>query len=89
MFQTIKNWFLYSSADITKYSLSLRAGIPFLAVLGFDKYVTPDQAETLIDSAQMIFIAIVEVITGATTAFGILRKITLTVRDSLQPKRRR
>lgn len=84
MFKSILNWFLYSSADITKYSLSLKAGIPFLVLLGVDKYLAPDQAETLIDSVVIIVTSIGTIVTAVVTAIGVARKVTLTVMDALK-----
>lgn len=84
MIKNIIHWFLYSSADITKYSLSLKAGLPFLVLLGVDKYLAPDQAETLIDSAVIIVTSIGTIVTMGVTMFGIARKVTLTVIDAVR-----
>lgn len=84
MIKTILHWFLYSSADITKYSLSLKAGIPFLILLGVDKYLAPDQAETLIDSLLIIVTSFGTMLTALVTAFGVARKVTLTTIDAVK-----
>lgn len=86
MLKSILHWFLYSSADITKYSLSLKAGIPFLVLLGFDKYLAPDQAETLIDSVVIVVTSIGIILTAVMTAIGVARKVTLTVVSTLKQK---
>lgn len=72
-------WLVYSSANPQKFALSLKAGFVFLAFLGFDKYITPDQSESIIDSVVIILSAIGTLIAGSMTITGAVRKIWLTI----------
>lgn len=84
MLKSVLQWFLYSSHETTKISLSLKAGIPLLIFLGMDKYITPDQAETVIDSAMIILTSVGTIVTAVVTAFGVTRKVTLTTLGALK-----
>ena len=76
MFQTIKNWFLYSSANPQEFSLTLKAGLPFLALLGLGKYTV--DATTAIDGVANLLVLAGQFGTGAIALYGLLRKIFLT-----------
>jgi len=80
MFQTIKNWILYSSANPQEFSLSLKAGIPFLVFLGLGGFFSASDANTLIDALTGSLVALGTFMTSIMTAYGILRKIFLTIK---------
>ena len=76
MFQTIKNWVLYSSANPQKVSLTLKASIPFLVLLGLGQYV--NDAGNMIDAIVYMIVAVGQLLSGASLIHGIVRKIYLT-----------
>lgn len=65
-------WFVTSSENRSKFALTLKAGIPFLVLLGVSDSQT---LEELIGSAGVLLANIGEVIAAAFTAWGLLRKI--------------
>ncbi len=64
-------WFYKSSANQEKISLTIKAGIPLLVLLGIGDTETLNH---LFGVAGQILVAIGQAITGLLTAWGILRK---------------
>lgn len=73
--KNIIQWFLYSSADPTKISLTLKAGASFLVLFGLGKYVTTADANTLVESITNIVVLLAQIVSAVATAYGLVRKI--------------
>lgn len=78
MFTKITQWFLYSSADPTKFSLTLKGFIPFIMLLGAGKYITVGDASNLIDLFVNALVAVTTAISGLIALYGAARKVYLT-----------
>ena len=76
MLEKLIRWFMVSSADPEKMSLTLKAGIPFAvsALLYFSVTIEAEDLINLTNGAIMI-------ITGAPMIYGAVRKIFLTVKN--------
>ena len=79
--QKLYKWFVYSSANSQEIALTIKAGIPFLALLGLGQYIPADQAENIVDLAFSIFTMAGQILTGVYTLYGAIRKIALTFRQ--------
>jgi len=69
-------WFVYSSANGSKIALTLKAGIPFLVLLGVSDSATLEQ---LVGSIGIFLALIAQALAGAITMYGLVRKIWRTV----------
>lgn len=69
------NWLIKSSEDPTKLSLTCKAGIPFVITIAayFGLNLEVNDLEALIGSLVMLS-------TGATTTYGLIRKIRNTIK---------
>ena|SRR3990167_3237660 len=75
--KSVLSWVLLSSYNSNRISLTIKAGIPFLLLLGISDTATLEELGGSIGS----FIASLgEVVFGAITIFGLVRKIWLTMR---------
>lgn len=70
--KAIWNWIIYSSADPEKFSLTLKAVVPFLVLFKIGDQVTIDGFVGII--AHLVIITVTW-ITGAIATFGALRKV--------------
>ena len=70
--RNVANWIVFSSANRNKFSLSLKAGIPFLVLLGVSDTETLNQ---LVGSVGELVAVVAQSILGLITAWGVLRKI--------------
>lgn len=84
MIKEIAQWFLYSSKNPQEFALTLKAGLPLLALLGLDNFISTDDAGELIDTISNVAFLLLEVGTGVATAYGILRKVFLTVKKAIK-----
>jgi len=84
MIKEIAQWFLYSSKNPQKLSLTLKAGIPLLAILGLDNFISTEDADTLANTIANVAFLISEACVGAATAIGILRKVFYSVKKALK-----
>ena len=84
MFKTFFQWVIYSSKDPQKFALTLKAGIPFLMLLGLGKYITANDTSTLIDTLANSIVLLTQFATGIIAGWGILRKVYLTATGQLQ-----
>lgn len=77
------NWLVYSSADPTKISLTLKGAIPFLVIFlgwkGVDQAVVQQFANEGVDLTVNIIILIVQLGTALTAFVGLVRKLRNTV----------
>lgn len=80
MLTKIIKWFIYSSRDPQQLALTLKAGIPFLMLLGLGGYVTEKDAVDIIDFAVNLIMLSTQWFTGAVTLYGAVRKVVLTIR---------
>lgn len=75
MFKKIIEWFLFSSANPNKLSLTLKAVIPFIALLGVtDSQVLESTSNAIIE----IVVQVGVLISGFITLYGAVRKVVLT-----------
>lgn len=65
-------WFTTSSVNRNKFALTLKAGVPFLVLLGISDTET---LNNLTGEIGNLLASLAEFITGAVTAYGLLRKI--------------
>lgn len=65
-------WFVTSSVDRNRLSLTIKALIPFLVLTGISDTET---LESLAGSVGDLLVNVAEFVSGALTAFGLLRKI--------------
>lgn len=72
------SWVVVSAKDPDKVSLTLKAGIPFLVMIGFG---TPDSLGQATDSIGHVLLAAAQLVSGVMTAWGLIRKIILTFRN--------
>jgi len=84
MLKYVWNWFVKSSANPKELSLTLKAGIPLIAFLGLGDYLSANDAETLIDAMVGAMVALGTFMTFVLTAWGIIRKVFLSVRLALK-----
>lgn len=75
MLEKTFKWFVNSSVDPSKFSLTLKAGIPFLALLGIDRYVASSDLNSVVDSLSLVFAAAGTLISGLLSIYGFIRKI--------------
>lgn len=68
-------WLVVSSANFNKWSLTVKAGIPFLVLLGISDMQT---LTDLTGSIGNLVVLIGQAITGLLTTWGLLRKIWYT-----------
>ena len=68
----IFNWILWSSENSDKISLTLRAGIPFLVLLGVKDVASINLA---IGTLGQTIVALAQFFTGVVALFGLVRKI--------------
>lgn len=68
----IFNWILWSSKNSDKISLTLRAGIPFLILLGVKDTASINLA---IGTLGQTIVALAQFFTGVVALFGLVRKI--------------
>lgn len=78
MIKYIWGWVVKSSADPTQLSLTIKAGIPMLMLLGLGDYITIENANNIAEQFANGSVIIVTIVTQAIALFGILRKIWLT-----------
>ena len=78
----IVSWLAWSSEDITKISLTLKAGVPFLALLGLGKFVSPGDASSLIDIGTTLLLGAGQWISGAIAFYGLMRKVVNSVKQA-------
>ena len=87
-FYKVLDWFAYSSANPEKLSLTLKAGLPFLAlVLGFLGF--QDSGIELgegFDALVLVITGLGSIITGGVTLYGFGRKVAFTVSDYLKSR---
>jgi len=74
-FKQVLQWFVYSSANSSKIALTLKAGIPFLVLLGVSDSETLEQ---LVGSLGVFITLLAQTIAGAITIYGLLRKAWYT-----------
>ena len=84
MIKNIFQWLAYSSADPTQFSLTLKAGLPFLALLGLGQF-TVDATNTITALTNLLVVT-GQMITALMTVYGILRKIFLTLSNNFTIK---
>ena len=70
-------WLVTSSVNHDKFSLTLKAGLPFLILLG----VGETEVTELIGEAGNLTGLIAQVVTGLLTLWGLARKIVLSVQN--------
>jgi len=70
----IIKWFIESSTNPTKLSLTLKGLLPFLVLLGVDSALLDGFSTNVID----IIVLIGQLLTAFITAWGFARKIALT-----------
>jgi len=68
----IFNWIVRSSVDSRKFALTLKAGVPFLVLLGISDTATLNH---LTGSIGELVVQIGQVVTGFMTVWGLLRKV--------------
>ena len=71
-------WVLMSSANAEKIALTLKAGVPFLLLLGAENFVSGLEIDTAIGSVSNILVSAGEIVTGVLTLYGFLRKLVHT-----------
>lgn len=80
----ILNWIIKSSADPTKTSLTLKAGIPFVIIaVGWFGYVSPELSPLLNDLINAVVNALAlatALATGVYSVYGLARKIYLSLK---------
>ena len=74
-FKQAFQWFVYSSANGSKIALTIKAGVPFLVLLGVSDSETLEQ---LVGSIGVFITLLVQTIAGAITVYGLLRKAWYT-----------
>lgn len=74
--KTILNWFVRSSVDSSRLSLTIKALIPFLVLTGISD---TDTLNSLVGSIGDLVVKVGELATGAVAVFGLLRKIWLSL----------
>lgn len=70
--RNVVGWILWSSTNTDKISLTLKAGIPFLVLLGIKDTSLLD---SLIGSIGQLIVSVATVVSGAITVWGLVRKI--------------
>lgn len=83
MLRQISQWVIYSSQDPQKISLTLKAGLPFLMLLGASKYVSLENATGIIDGLVALFVLAGQFVAGAIATLGLIRKIYNTATNNL------
>jgi hypothetical protein len=78
----IWDWLVKSSADPTKVSLTLKAGIPWLVMLLSWNNLTVDgnAVQVFLDSFVNAMVLIVQVVLGLTTMYAAGRKVVSSVK---------
>lgn len=76
MFKQIFQWFVYSSANPQVISLTLKAGIPLLVLLGLDEVTSTSLIGTLGDT----ILSLGQFIVACVTFYGLLRKLILSLK---------
>lgn len=74
-FKKVYRWLVVSSVNSDKFSLTLKAGIPFLVLLGVSDTET---LEELSGAVGVLLVNIGQVIAGAIALIGLIRKVWLT-----------
>lgn len=72
LFATATGWILWSSVNSNRISLTLRAGIPFLVLLGISDSET---LENLVGVVGSIIAGVATFVTGVIALLGLIRKI--------------
>ena len=84
MLKTALDWLVRSSRNPEKFSLTLKAGVPFLVLFfGWAGLKSVGAEEALNDSIEPLvgfIVLLVQVCSGAVALFGAARKVWLTVR---------
>lgn len=79
MFTKITQWFIYSSANPQEFALTLKAGIPFIMLLGLGKYISAGDASSLIDQVVNGITLVGQLVAGVMATYGLVRKIYLSI----------
>lgn len=75
LFTKIFQWFVYSSANPSQLSLTLKGLIPLLGLLGIEQVLS----EEVIDGIVGVIVQFGTIVTAAIAALGFVRKIVFSV----------
>ena len=78
MFNKIFQWVVFSSADPERFSLTLKAGLALLVLLGVGN-ITPDMQNEFVNDSAKALVKSGELISAVITAFGAARKVYLSI----------
>ncbi len=80
MIKKVLDWFVYSSANPAKLSLTLKAGLPaVILIFGFLGVKNGDvDLGTVIDAIVLVITGVGSAVTGGLTVYGAGRKVYLT-----------
>jgi len=76
--KTLLNWIVWSSENSNRISMSVKAGLPFLLLLGIG---SETDLNILSDNFHTLVISWATVVSGLGTIFGVGRKIVLTLKS--------
>ena len=82
MFEKIFQWFVYSSANPTKYALTVKSLLlGVLPVLMMVTGISGDEANTAVDALSNFVFLILSAVSAMGVIFGFARKVALSFRQ--------
>lgn len=75
MIKKIALFFIYSSENPQKISLTLKGFIPFIALFGLSSHVSVEDATGIIDGLVALLVLGGQFVAGAVATLGLIRKV--------------